>query len=377
MQHFWYRMKVMLRCRTCIFWAMMFPIFLGLIFYFMFGNLGKVEQFSEVPVGIVIENENEMLVTALKEVKINQDLSMFAVTEYDEKETAEGALQEEQIQGYIVMDEENFSLIVRKMDSYSALIETFLNQYKQNIVLMESVAEKHPEQLGVLMENIFSEENIEIGEIPLKGQDKSPYTQYFYALLAMACLISSMVGLENGIDVQADLSALGARRNVAPTQKMKQVMTDFFASLFLYCILMTGLLGIFIFVYKQDFGKNAGLILLGTWAGCFTGLAAGNLLAVVVKGPNGKKEGICTAFFMISSFLGGLQWVDITYILEQYCPVVNRINPASLMVNAFKSLAVFGDYQQYATNLLSLLLLGILFLVMSIVKLRRTKYASL
>lgn len=377
MQHFWYRVKVILRSRSAIFWAMVFPVFLGLVFKFMFGNIGQLEQFSEVPVGIVIEEENDELVTVMEEVEIEEGLPMFKVTEYEDKQDAEKALKNETIQGYVVVKKSDFELVVREMNEYSSLIKTFLNQYKQNIALIEEVAKNNPQEIGNLVEELFSEEAVELEEIPLKGQDKDPYTQYFYALIAMACLVASMVGMDNGYAVQADLSPLGARRNVAPTQKMKQVMTDFLATLFIYCIMMTLLLGVFIFVYKQDFGSNAGLILLGSWVGSFTGLAAGTLIAVACRGSRTKKDGIGVAFFMTSSFLGGLQWGDITYVLEKNCPIINRINPATLIVNSFKSLAVFGDYQQYAVNLISLLVIGMLLLFISIMKLRRTKYASL
>lgn len=377
MQHFWYRIKIILRSRSAIFWAVAFPIFLGAVFYFMFGNIAEIEQFSEVAVGVVSEEENELFIEVLKEVEIEEDLNMFEVSEYDSKKDAEKALEKGEIRGYVIVKGEEFSLVVKEMDTYSSLIKTFLDQYKQNNALIADVAVNHPEQMENLIENLYSDETIEIKDIPLKGQDKDPYTQYFYALLAMACLISNMVGLNNGFDIQADLSPLAARRNVAPTQKMKQVLTDFFASLFLYCILMTAILGVLVFVYKQDFGSNAPLILLATWVGSFVGLASGNMIAVITKGSRAKKEGLGVAFFMVSSFLGGLQWGDITYILEKNCPIINRINPASLMVNSFKSLAVFGDYRQYAVNLITLFLIGILFLVISVVKLRRTKYASL
>ncbi len=263
------------------------------------------------------------------------------------------------------------------MDISSSLIKTFLDQYKQNYLMIEDVAKNKPEQMEKLITSLDSDEGVAVENISLKGQDKSPYTQYFYALLAMACLIASMVGLENGLKIQADLSAVGARRNVAPTGKMQQIMTDFFASLFIYCIMMTGVLAVLVFVYKQDFGNNTGFILLGTWAGSFVGLAAGNMMAVVFKGSKTKKEGLNVAFFMTSSFLGGLQWGDITYVLEKNCSVINRINPATLIVNAFKSLAVFGDYKQYAVNMITLLAIGVLLLIISILKLRRTKYASL
>lgn len=302
---------------------------------------------------------------------------MFEVYEYDSKEKAEDAMQKKEICGYILVKGEDFSLVVKKMDISSSLIKTFLDQYKQNYLMIEDVAKNKPEQMEKLITSLDSDEGVAVENISLKGQDKSPYTQYFYALLAMACLIASMVGLENGLKIQADLSAVGARRNVAPTGKMQQIMTDFFASLFIYCIMMTGVLAVLVFVYKQDFGNNTGFILLGTWAGSFVGLAAGNMMAVVFKGSKTKKEGLNVAFFMTSSFLGGLQWGDITYVLEKNCSVINRINPATLIVNAFKSLAVFGDYKQYAVNMITLLAIGVLLLIISILKLRRTKYASL
>ncbi len=377
MQHFWYRIKMMLRTRSAVFWAVLFPIFLGMVFYFMFGNLGNAEQFSEVPVGVILEKENDIFIELLKETEMEEGLNMFEVYEYDSKEKAEDAMQKKEICGYILVKGEDFSLVVKKMDISSSLIKTFLDQYKQNYLMIEDVAKNKPEQMEKLITSLDSDEGVAVENISLKGQDKSPYTQYFYALLAMACLIASMVGLENGLKIQADLSAVGARRNVAPTGKMQQIMTDFFASLFIYCIMMTGVLAVLVFVYKQDFGNNTGFILLGTWAGSFVGLAAGNMMAVVFKGSKTKKEGLNVAFFMTSSFLGGLQWGDITYVLEKNCSVINRINPATLIVNAFKSLAVFGDYKQYAVNMITLLAIGVLLLIISILKLRRTKYASL
>ncbi|MDE5864376.1 MAG: ABC transporter permease, partial [Lachnospiraceae bacterium] len=370
MQHFGYQIKMMFRSPMALFWAVAFPIILGALFYFMFGNIGNVEQFSRVPVGIVQEEENDIFMEMIENIKMEEDVPMFDVKEYGSVEEAEEALREEEIQGIVLVKVQDFEMIVKESSIYSSLIKTFLDQYKQNNVLIEDVAVAHPERVAELISSLYQADTIGIKENSLKGQDKSPYTQYFYALLAMACLISSSVGVQNGLNIQADLSAIAARRNLAPTKKIKQVLTDFAATLFIYCILMAVVLAILIFVYKQDFGSNVGLILLGTWVGSFVGLAAGTMLAVVLKGEKAAKEGVAVAFFMVSSFLGGLQWGEITYVLEKNCPIINRINPATLIVNAFKSLAVFGDYRQYAVNLVTLLAIGIVFLAISIIKLR-------
>ncbi|MDE5777726.1 MAG: ABC transporter permease [Lachnospiraceae bacterium] len=379
MQHFLYRIKMTLREKTGIFWAMVFPVFLGMLFYFMFGNIGNMEQFSNVKAGVIKDEDDihkDMFLTLLKEAETEEGMKMFDVREYETEEEAAKALEEEEIEGYILMGD-RMHLTVTESNTRTTLLKTFLDQYEQNAALITETAINDPAKTPGVVESLFAGDSVSIKEIPLKGEDKDPYTQYFYALISMTCLIASMIGMGNGIGIQADLSSLGARRNVAPTKKMVQVLTDFFASLFLYCIMVSIVLAIVIFVYKQDFGSNAGMILLGAWAGSFTGLAGGMLIGVVPNGGRAAKEGLCVAFFMVSSFLSGLQWVNITYYIEKYCPVINRINPATLVVNAFKSLAVFGDTKQYMVNLATLLGIGILFLFISIMKLRRTKYASI
>lgn len=376
MLHGIYRIKKMFRSKSLIFWSLAFPLFLGLLFYFMFGNIPDMEQFSEVPVGVIHAEENEEFLEVLKTVEIEEGTNMFAVTEYEKQSDAEKELEEKNINGYIDAGDD-LLLTVKESDIYSSIIKTFLDQYKQNVVLIENMMETHPERLTDFMSSLSEEQAVGIKEIPLKGQDKNPYAQYFYALIAMTCLIGTMMGLSNGNDIQADLSTVGARRNIAPMSKMKQVVVDFLATYFIYCIITTIVLAACVFVYQQDFGNNALFILLGTWIGSFTGIAIGTMVAVMVKGTSQSKEGICVAVFMTSSFLGGLQWGEITYILEKNCPIINRINPATLIVNSFKSVAVFGDYKQYAVNLLTLFVIGMLCLVVSGLKLRRAKYASL
>lgn len=379
MQHFWYRIKMTLREKSSIFWAMIFPVFLGMLFYFMFGNIGNMEQFSNVKTGVIKDADDihkNMFLTVLKEAEAEEGIKMFEVSEYKTEEEAAKALKEEEIEGYILMGD-RMHLTVTESNTRTTLLKTFLDQYEQNTALITEKAINDPENIPYFVESLFANDGVSIKEISLKGEDKDPYTQYFYALISMTCLIASMMGMSNGIGIQADLSSLGARRNVAPTKKMAQVLTDFFASLFLYCIMVSIVLAIVILVYRRDFGNNVGMILLGAWVGSFTGLAGGMLIGVVPNGSMALKEGLCVAFFMVSSFLSGLQWGSITYYIEKYCPVINRINPATLIVNAFKSLAVFGDTKQYMVNLVTLLGIGILFLFISIMKLRRTKYASI
>lgn len=367
----------MLRQKTLIFWSLAFPLILGMLFYFMFGGINDLEQFQEVPVGVLKGDAlPEEFVTLLEEVKTEEEIPLFRINTYENLSQAEKALQAEKIYG-IIQAKEDLSLTVKTSDNYSSFIKTFLDQYRENTALITEMAEKHPQKAASFVADMAAGTQVKLTEIPLKGTDKDPYAQYFYALIAMTCLIGTMVGMHNGNDIQADLTAVGARRNVAPTPKLRQVLYDFTATYILYCVIVAVVTGVCVFVYDQDFGQNAGLVLLGGWIGSFTALAIGEMIAVFVKGTVQKKEGICVAVFMISSFLAGLQWGDITFIIERNCPVINRINPGTLIVNGFKSLSVYGDSRRYVANMVTLALIGLLCMIISVWKLRRTRYESI
>ena len=377
MLHVRYRMKTMLRQKTLLFWSLAFPIILGMLFYFMLGGINDLEQFEEVPVGVLTNSDlPEMFVSMMEEVQTENKIPLFRVKKYTDRKQAEEALQDEKIYG-IVQGGEELSLIAKTSDHYSSLIKTFLDQYRENTALIEDTARKDPDKVADLVQALAARTQSQIKEIPLKGTDKNPYAQYFYALIAMTCLIGTMVGMHNGNDIQADLTAVGARRNVAPTPKLRQVLNDFIATYILYCIIVAIVTGVCVFVYDQDFGQNAGLVLLGGWIGSFTALAIGEVIAVFIKGPVQKKEGVCVAVFMISSFLAGLQWGDITFLIEEHCPVINRINPGTLIVNGFKSLSVYGDRRSYVINMVTLALIGIVSVLISVWKLRRVRYESI
>lgn len=464
-----YKIKIVLRTPVAIFWTLVFPIFLGMLFYFMFGNIDVEQQFSKIPMGVYAETENENFMQMLDDVKTEDDEPMFDVHIYDSVEEADKALKSDDIEGYIILSEKEeaesnetassgeddiinnsvlstegqeanggmlsgnmskeeiiswmtankdlitdfvkesgnegvddfdfdkdmdlnniagqvqsmmnntsseYELVVKDMDVGASVIKTFLDQYIQSNEMITKAASDEPSKIMKVISGLYGE-GTEIKDIPLKGEDKSPYTQYFFALIAMTCLIASQFGLENGKSIQADQSALAARRNVAPTPKLSQVVTDFLGTYTIFSAMLMIVLAVVVFVYKQDFGSNAGLIVLNALVGGFTGQAAGTMIAVMSSGDAKKKDSLCVLFFMGSSFLSGLMWGDITYYLEEKLPIVNRINPATLIVNGFRSIAVFGNYKQYFTNLATLFGIGVFFILISAAKLRRQKYASI
>lgn len=381
MLHIIYHIKCLLKSKELLFWSLAFPLLLGTMFTFAFGSINEQFKLIQINLGVVHCEKDEVLMDVLEEMETDLQKKMFLITEFKDSESATASLEKEEIVGFIDF-EHDYAFTVTESNIKTSIVKSILDEYRANIQLINHVAEKysnenHSEKFQVFIEEFADTEKIHLNEIPLKGRDKDVFTQYFFALLAMTCLIACQCGLENCIHIQPNLSTLGARRNVSPMRKMTQVTYDFLASYFLYCIVTSIVVGVCIFGFKRDFGDHLFLVLLTTWVGSFTGMTVGTMIGVSFKGTPQKKSAMCTMFFMASSFLAGLQWGDIVYLIEKNLPVINHINPATLIVNSYSSLMVFGDIQEYSKNMITLISIGLFCLMISILKLRREKYANL
>ena len=63
--------------------------------------------------------------------------------------------------------------------------------------------------------------------------------------------------------------------------------------------------------------------------------------------------------------------------IEQYCPIINDINPATVMNLAFYRMSIFNDSFDFYLNMAKIIGMGVLFLVIGTIILRREKYATL
>ncbi len=57
---------------------------------------------------------------------------------------------------------------------------------------------------------------------------------------------------------------------------------------------------------------------------------------------------------MVSSFLAGLMNGNMKDIVEKSAPIINRINPASLISDAFYCINVYNDTARYYRSLATL-----------------------
>ena len=65
------------------------------------------------------------------------------------------------------------------------------------------------------------------------------------------------------------------------------------------------------------------------------------------------------------------------YIIDKNIPIVNKLNPASMITDGFYSLYYYDTLDRYFFNISSLLIFALIMITISYFSLRRQKYDSI
>ncbi|MGK0465074.1 ABC transporter permease [Clostridium sp.] len=113
------------------------------------------------------------------------------------------------------------------------------------------------------------------------------------------------------------------------------------------------------------------------FVGCSTGISLGTMVGALVKKGEGLKTAILIGIFMTGSFLAGMMYVDMKYIVEKSMPILSYINPAALITDGFYTLYYYNTHQRFFINISLLTVLSIVFCTVTYFVIRRQRYASL
>lgn len=373
---YFYRLKSMLLVKEITFWTLGFSLILGTFFYLGFHNLmdGNDIKLSPIPAAVVTETSNNSFETVLEELAKEGDDQLFILT-YTEKEEAETLLKDGSVTGiFYINDTPHLTVADNGMEQ--TVMQSFLTQYSQQSAVMQKLAVEHPEKLVSALD-ILTDEKSYSREISLANSSYDPYIQYFYALIAMCCLMATAAGVHCVSEMQANQSALGMRRETAPIHKLTVILSDFAGALTLQ---LAGTLLLFFYlavILKIDFGERLFLSLCTALMGTLISLAAGVFIGAAVKASENLKIGIALVFTIGNSFLSGLMVDKMKIIVEHYCPLLNRINPAALISDSLYALNMYESLSRYTRNMCIMAAMTVFFCFSSYLLLRRTKYASL
>jgi len=222
------RLKCITRNKENMFWCYMFPILLASCFFFAFGNIMDSSSFETINVGYVSNGTGEdPLLSAMEEAKVTETTPLFAVTVYGREEAAK-QLEDKNIAGYIAGGEKPI-LHIKENGINATIMKSFLDSYRQMMTTIQTILQKNPEAINQgLVEDIMNS-NTYIYE---EKNEKEPdcLLVFFYALFAYTCIYAGNWGMDEVINIQADMSLRGARVNVSPVHKMKLLLYNMLAA---------------------------------------------------------------------------------------------------------------------------------------------------
>lgn len=363
-----------------LFWCIAFPVILGTLFKVSLGDFNETEyMFHQVPVAYVAEeNAQQEFREVLKQLETENELIKVQETTATE---AEKLLRDGEIKG-IFKDNGEVTLVVTKEGIDTSILKSIQEQYQQVVRAFLNIAAEHPERIADVAQGVGQQWNY-LKESGVTEGDMDMAKDYFYALIAMNCLYGCFAGVNCAAEYKANLSPLAARRVVASTNRFVLLLAEisakmtaqFLCSAIGTCYLRYAL-GIQI---GEETGRIALIILVGSAVGVMTGVFIGSFgkLGNSAKGGVGIKEGICVGVTMLNCFLAGLMVGGMYQWIEQHAPVINRINPAALIVKAFYSLNIYDTYARYNESMLTLCGITVLLVLGSYLLVRRERYASL
>lgn len=395
MKHnFKYALKTLFKNKMLIFWTFAFPIILGTLFQMAFSDIEKREQLDIIDIAIVNNEEfqeNEMFKESFRVLSDEENKERLFSTKYTSLEEAISLLEKGEITGYLLL-EDTPKVIVTTNGINETILKHVVEEITQSNHIIKNIIEKKLTQatsedfeIGTdntwyiqiyqEVQNLWKQEKVNIEDT---SSSHLSYTMIeFYTLIAMTCLYGGILGMVTVNQNLANMSHTGKRIAVSPTPKRKLILSSVLAS---YATQLIGLSLLFlytIFVLKVDYGNHLGYTILLALVGSLAGLSLGIMISSVLKTNENTKTGIIISITMLGCFLSGMMGITMKYIIDMNIPIVNKLNPASMITDGFYSLYYYDTFNRYYFNLISLFIFSIIMIGISIISLRRESYDSI
>jgi len=388
-----YSLKTLVKNRMLIFWTLAFPLILGTFFKLAFSDIESNEKLDIIDIAIVNNDNfknNEVLKESFKTLSDKESSNHIFNTKYVDEEEAKTLLENNEITGYLLIEDEPKIVVASNgvdetILKYVVLEITQIEDIVSHVILenMNEFLENSSFDIATWQKEIY-QEVLEIFHdrsaniVDVSNRNLSYTMIEFYPLIAMTCLYGGILGMVAINQSLANMSNNGKRVAISPTAKGKIILSSVLAS---YLVQLVGVFLLFIytiFVLQVDYGNNFPLIILLTLLGSFAGLTLGVAIATLLRANENLKTGIMLAITMFGCFLSGMMGITMKYIVDTNVPLLNKINPASMITDGFYSLYYYGNnLNRFYFNVVSLIIFSLLMIIISMIGLRRQRYDSI
>lgn len=345
-----YSFKRLLKQPSMIFWVLIFPIILATLFKLAFSNLKETTMEEKIKV-LVEENLKNKIYT-------NSYLDIDYINKDNEEEINNKLLNDDYI-AYLYLDNSEIKIKVSSSGIKQTIFIEILNSYVQQI----NSGKEFTNSFKITDE---SSNNFDVID------------SYFFSLLGMLCMFGGFYGVDIVNSTMPNLSKLGARINVSPTKKVKYLIGNTIVSYLVFLLIELIVILYMHFVLNINFGDFASVLklILLIMVGSIVGITFGMIVSTI-KASEAAKIGIINAITLSLSAFAGLYAANIKYFADTKLPFINKINPTNLINDSLLAINYFHDDSRFYVNIFTLSILSIIFIFVTILILRRRKYANI
>ncbi|MBO7450507.1 MAG: ABC transporter permease [Clostridiales bacterium] len=373
-------LKMIFRDKSSVFWALLFPLVLMCLFKATFGNIIATENsLDERKCGIVLDGEGmyqNSFKTMMDAIEEGDSEGLKLTNLYTTKEDASDKLKNEELDFYYIVDDDSVTVFLSENYSLAngMIAREIADTYRVNMDMVSDCLSDHPEKISELTEELNNRLSyIEIGED--EGTDM--YRWYFISTLVMGILFDYQAGLRVLGYIRADVSGAAMRVAISSSSKTRIVISSLLAQLIVSISKVTVHVLFMKFVIGLDMFARPLLLVITLVCAIVFSICLGILMGLFFNGDVQSRENKTLGIVMLSSFLSGEMIVTLPGYIEKFCPIVNRINPATIFNKIFYRLLICENTGDLTVNLIGISIASVVMLMASILILRRETYASL
>ena len=369
-------------------WGAIFPVALSTMFMFMFANLSSDGTVDPVPVAVVVDEAWDA--STFKDVATSLakegDDQLLEIHGCEDVTVANRALKAGEVAGIYTVDAAGTPKLTL-LSSYDgsrassvltdrSILETVASSYTQNAELMRQIAQDNPAAVARAL-------SLEGGtrRVSLTRTTPDGTVIYYYALFGLVAMMSAEFAALSVVDLQPNLSGLGARRCVGGLSKTASLAGIFVGSWLVSFASMAIAIGYVRLVVGVDFGGREGLCLVGGAASALAATGLGLFVGTLpVKGGKASKSGILTGFATTCALFAGLYGEPAMALADDVaraCPAECWLNPVKLICDMFNRLYFFEDLGPFAVRAGALVLMALLFVAAATLIFGRSRYEHL
>ena len=382
-----YSLKILFRNKALLFWTFIFPIILWTFFKLAFSNIENSEELKTIDIAVIDSDNyqnNVIFKDALLELSKEPKLFNLKVTDLN---NAKKMLEDNKISGYLTFEQGAVDITINRNGINETIIKYVVDEIQSESVIINdlvnrALSEENNKDKPINYEKIY-QEALSISQdnaIKLNNISNSnlSYTMIeYYTLIAMSALYGALISMFIINKTNPTTDSVGKRVSVSSISKSSLIISGLLASYIVQLIGLATLFGYTIFALKVDYGsKILPVIFLGIISS-FAGLSLGTFIASMLKTNENTKTGILISLTMLFCFLSGMMGITMKYIIDKYVPIINKINPASMITDGLYSLYYYNTLDRYYFNIISLIIFSLVLILISLNRLRRQKYDSI